>query len=248
MCSCDGFQSVGTPPAATEPEEGPTPVTENTPFWRWAKSLEEPEGDPVMGGEPEARSLSDEWATWVFAGLVRFYEWNSNHTLGQWVEDLDFDAKKRWCNAASIMPALAPSSVSEGEPVAWIIESRGGGGPHPRNNWAIQNHREDVFWGRLSGASMRATRRERERQGWETRVVPLYTRPSDSEGARDALGKVRIALAGFGDGSLARIAKDFDMGSEEWAVIHNADESIALALAAVAALASEPPGEEKNDG
>ena len=56
---------------------------------------------------------------------------------------------------------------------------------------------------------------------------------------REALEKLRIALGNFGDGSLARIAKHFPTGSEEWAIIHDADESMSLACeAARAALAA----------
>ena len=63
-------------------------------------------------------------------------------------------------------------------------------------------------------------------------LLPPATEGDEPEGARAALGRVRIALDGFGNGSLARIAKHFPTGSEEWAIIHNADESIALAITA----------------
>lgn len=81
--------------------------------------------------------------------------------------------------------------------------------------------------------------------GW---ISPQHKVVAEPKGAREALERVRIALDGFGDGSLARIAKHFDMGSEEWAIIHNADESMSLAdEAARAALAPQAPAQTEDN-
>lgn len=73
--------------------------------------------------------------------------------------------------------------------------------------------------------------------------VPLYLAPPEpTDRLREALGRVVTALGkSFGDGSLARIAKHFEAGSEEWAIIHNADESIALAWDAAREALGEKP-------
>jgi len=70
--------------------------------------------------------------------------------------------------------------VEQAKPVAWVVECRGGGGSYPRVEWAMQNH-GDAFFGRNSGPSIRKRQREREAQGWETRVVSLFTSPPDTD-------------------------------------------------------------------
>jgi len=75
--------------------------------------------DEAMSGEPEAERISDEWATWAFAGMTRFYEWDPDYTLEDW-QLLPFKDKKTWCNAASIAPS---SPEPEAKPTIEELEA-----------------------------------------------------------------------------------------------------------------------------
>lgn len=78
------------------------------------------------------RETVDEWATWAFAGLTRFYEWGPENTLTTW-EKLPFEEKRQWCNSASVAPNVARLREPEGERIegceigtAFIHENYGG--------------------------------------------------------------------------------------------------------------------------
>lgn len=125
----------------------------------------EPEGDPVIGGFTIKDVELLEYLAYEAVGY-------GDGKLGPQDPEITAETENL---AERIKAHLAPSSVSEGEPVAW--QWREGPG-HP---WLDQlSPRTDA----------------------EGEIRPLYTHPSDSEGARAALdilreivdGGVRIAL------------------------------------------------------